>query len=47
MSQIIETITTKKKPPKHIADFDQKARKEFEKEKRKLRKRNKKYHNFY
>ncbi|MFM7139911.1 MAG: 23S rRNA (adenine(2503)-C(2))-methyltransferase RlmN [Actinomycetes bacterium] len=29
MSQIIETITTKKKPPKHIADFDQKARKEF------------------
>jgi 23S rRNA (adenine2503-C2)-methyltransferase len=29
MNQIIETIVTKKKPPKHIADFEQKARKEF------------------
>jgi 23S rRNA (adenine2503-C2)-methyltransferase len=29
MKQIIETISTKKKPPKHIADFDQKARKGF------------------
>ncbi len=29
MNQIIETIVTKRKPPKHIADFEQKARKEF------------------
>ena len=32
MSQIIETITTKKKPPKHIADFDLQGRKEFAKD---------------